>query len=308
MIYGTLSSQTLLKVEIDHRINDQPFGWNVVGTNNLDMDFNFSRMEYYMSGFSVTYDGGQVAEFSDVYALVNANVPQTIEIGEIDANQIEMVSFHIGVDEGNNHSDPASWPSGHPLAPTFPSMHWGWVAGYRFNAIEGQLVDINEEYSIHGLGNDNYFRLDFPVNIAAEDGDLLIPFTAALENVLLDFNLNETVFSHGEVGLAHESLVNMAEHVFTLNESAILSAQSLDQPKTFTVFPNPAKGSSFQMHFDDSRGNYRVSISDIQGKTVKEGPVFSDRPISIGNLTEGLYLVSLFRGSDRQSVRKLVIH
>ena len=71
------------------------------------------------------------------WVLVNASEATEVDLGSHDVTNVEAVHFHIGVDSSVNHSDPASYPMGHPLAPVFPSMHWGWAAGYRFVAIEG---------------------------------------------------------------------------------------------------------------------------------------------------------------------------
>ena len=81
----------------------------------------------------------------DKYILVNAN-QNNYNIGEIELLDDDLISlnFNIGVEYNLNHADPSLQDSSHPLAPQFPSMHWGWAAGYRFAALEG-MIDKNQD-------------------------------------------------------------------------------------------------------------------------------------------------------------------
>ena len=65
---------------------------------------------------------------SDMQFLRNSIIP----------GLIKAVEFNL------NHADPSLQDSSHPLAPQFPSMHWGWAAGYRFAALEG-MIDKNQD-------------------------------------------------------------------------------------------------------------------------------------------------------------------
>lgn len=303
----TAFSQTNVSVSINHQINGEPFSWTTVATNNLSAEFNFSRLEYYLSGFKVTHDGGMVTSFDDVYALVNGDESPTIDLGEIDADNIEMLSFSVGVDPGVNNGDPTQWDFAHPLAPQNPSMHWGWVSGYRFVAVEGELMSTSEVYSIHGLGNINYFEVDFDINEQVQDENLNIDILANTEKMLYGMSLEGTVFSHGEIGLAQETLVNMVERVFEVS-SVTLSADETAGPIDFNVFPNPSHDGTFRLNFDDSNSLYDLVVRDIHGKTVlQQAQIPSGTQVDVNSLVEGLYLVNLYSDSELSGVRKLVI-
>jgi hypothetical protein len=300
-------SQTNVSVTLNHQINGEPFSSSTVATNNLSAEFNFSRLEYYLSGFKITHDGGVVTSFEDVFALVRGNESPTIDLGELDATNIEMLSFSVGVDPSENNGDPASWHSSHPLSPQNPSMHWGWVSGYRFIAVEGEITSTSEIYSIHGLGNVNYFQTDFEINAQPEGGDLTIDITANCEEILYGLALDETIFSHGEIGWALESLENMNERVFEVT-SVTLNDTEAAGPIEFNVFPNPTAEGTFTLNFDDSNAQYRLVIRDIQGKVVLEqSQITSSAQVNVNALVEGLYLVSLYNDSDLRGVRKLVV-
>ncbi|MGB6036920.1 MAG: MbnP family protein [Cryomorphaceae bacterium] len=300
-------SQTNVMVTVNHQINGEPFSWSTAGTNNLSAEFNFSRLEYYLSGFKVTHDGGVVTSFDDVYALVKGDESPTINLGELDATNIEMLSFSVGVDPVVNNGDPASWYPLHPLAPQNPSMHWGWVSGYRFIAVEGEIISTSEIYSIHGLGNANYFQTDFEINAQPEGGTLNIEITANCEEILHGMGLDETIFSHGEIGWALESLVNMNERVFEVS-SITLNDEEAAGPVDFNVFPNPTANGAFTLNFDDSNVQHHLVIRDIQGKIVLEQlQIASNAQVDVNALVEGLYLVSLYHDSELRGVRKLVV-
>ncbi|MCZ4410456.1 T9SS type A sorting domain-containing protein [Cryomorphaceae bacterium 1068] len=301
-------AQTNVSVTIDHLLNGEELAWNVQGVNNLDAEFTFNRLEYYLSGFKVTHDGGNVTTYDDVYALVQGDESPTIDLGELFAENIEMISFSVGVDPGNNNGDPSAWPPAHPLAPKNPSMHWGWISGYRFVAVEGDIVSTSQEYSIHGLGNVNYFEVSLEVNMPANEDDVNIYLKADTENFLYNMNLDGTVFSHGEEGLALETLINMSERVFSIT-SAPLSTEDENELLKFNLFPNPTDNGSVQLNFATDAGDfYNLVVRDIQGKIVlQRNQVNSGYQLDVNGLHEGLYLVSLYNDTELRAIKKLVV-
>jgi hypothetical protein len=301
-------AQTNVSLTIDHQINGEPFNWSTVATNNLDTDLLFTRLEYYLSGFSVTHDGGVVTSFDEVYALVQGDETPTINLGEINADNIEMISFRVGVDQPNNNADPASWPPSAPLAPKNPSMHWGWISGYRFVAVEGIILSNEQVFSIHGLGNVNYFQVDLALEMAVEGDELNVFVEAATENLLYGLILSGVVFSHGEEGYAQETLINMSERVFTFS-SATLSVDEQNEVLEFSLFPNPADNGTVQLNFEGKAGDlYNLVVLDIQGKTIlQRNQVNSGYQLDVNGLNEGLYLLSLYNDATLRGVKKLVV-
>lgn len=71
-------------------------------------------------------------------------------------NKVEAITFSVGVEQAYNHLDPASFPPDDPLAPQNPEMHWGWVSGYRFAAVEGEAgPNLDQHFEIHSIGDAN---------------------------------------------------------------------------------------------------------------------------------------------------------
>ena len=98
-----------------------------------------TRAEFYISEVEIQHPDGMKMPLTDQYLLVNAKNPAAeFDLGIWPVETAHGVTLHLGVPAAVNHNDPTTLPSGHPLAPQNPSMHWGWSSGYRFIAIEGK--------------------------------------------------------------------------------------------------------------------------------------------------------------------------
>ncbi len=300
--------QTNVNVNIEHLLNGNEFAFNQTGTNNNGDEFTIDRLEYYISGISIAHDGGQVQSFPDVYVLVNAEDPTEFNVGEMEMTNLESLSFYIGVDEDNNHADPALWPQSHPLAPQFPSMHWGWASGYRFLAIEGIDSATDEIVQIHALGDDYYFEITIPINETVEGGDMTISLNAHVEEILNNISFSGGLIMHGETVASIAALENMRDFVFELQSTTLSTSDALAQVD-FTVLPNPAVDGNVKLAYSQMSGTtFGVSISDLTGKVVyRASQLNSNQQIDVSDFPAGMYLVNLTSENDVLGTRKLVI-
>ncbi|MCF8237244.1 MAG: hypothetical protein K9I85_03750 [Saprospiraceae bacterium] len=129
-------------LKFQHTIADEALAQGEI-YSSIQGNFMVTRLSYYLSGIELIHDGGQRFAFDDLYLLVHG-FQDTYDLGMADIQEIEGIAFSIGVDSVTNHADPAEWPASHPLSFQSPSMHWGWLSGYRFLAIEG-LLDNNQD-------------------------------------------------------------------------------------------------------------------------------------------------------------------
>jgi hypothetical protein len=129
------------------------------GTNGRD--FKIATNNYYISNVRlVDHDGAEVP-FTGQYLLSKTGENNELELEGIAAGHYHHIRFDVGIDSVTNHSDPSTYASTSPLAPTTPSMHWSWNSGYIFYRIEG-LVDtsaakngtVDGEWEMH-LGTDS---------------------------------------------------------------------------------------------------------------------------------------------------------
>lgn len=71
------------------------------------------------------------------------------------------VRFTVGLDEATNAMTPDQFGAEHPLRPAIDTMHWGWLGGFLFLAIEGQSD--HGAFSYHLANNGNTTTVTVPV-------------------------------------------------------------------------------------------------------------------------------------------------
>ncbi len=312
----TISSfgQNNVVLNIHHLLGEEAIGTEVEAKNNIDHDFKVERLQYYISEISIIHDGGSETLIEELWVLVDALARSEndvnlvkVDLGTHNISQVEKIKFHIGVDSVHNHLDPASYDSWHPLAPQFPSMHWGWAAGYRFVAFEGKGSRLfNQVFELHGLDDSNYYTTEVEISTSANDGQIVINLDADYERAMEDINVNAGPIVHGTAFEARECLENFRDHVFTPSE---ITSSTIDQNliKDLRIFPNPVSDGSIQIKFDHE-DNFQMSIKTIDGKELQFWNNVSDGQIlDLSKISSGTYLVYLMKEGSFVAVEKLMI-
>lgn len=99
-----------------------------------------------------------VLDFSKNHATASGN-PETIVINDVPPGQYTGIRFGIGVDSVLNHTIPADYDAGHPLANA--SEYWDWRETYIFGKFEGRLKKNDGtiiNYAYHP-GTDDLYRV-----------------------------------------------------------------------------------------------------------------------------------------------------
>ncbi|MDF1696978.1 MAG: T9SS type A sorting domain-containing protein [Saprospiraceae bacterium] len=302
----SMTAQSSVTLKINHLLSGSQFENEVNTTNDLGNDFMIDRLQYYLSGFSIVHDGGQVTEVEDLYVLVSlleSTDPTIIELGEYEIEALESIKFYFGVDNQANHADPSSWPSGHPLAPTFPSMHWGWAAGYRFIAIEGKSgPSINQELQFHCVGDQFYKELIIDVSMSGENS-YTVALDAEYSNILSGIDISSGNIVHGAGNPMPALSNNIRDKVFTL--SSVTSTADSELVNSFKVFPNPSNNGFISIRTDAVGTDNVVKIFDVMGRSVLTSSMNVD---NIEILESGLYYVSLMDNRGKTlATRKVVV-
>ncbi|MFT5824234.1 MAG: hypothetical protein ACI8ZM_005500 [Crocinitomix sp.] len=303
-------SQTPVKLKINHKLKDQSFGFNQASTNNLGNDFNVKRLEYYISGISLVHDSGKITTASDVYILVNAGAPVTVDLGQFDITNLEAINFSIGVDPGVNNADPTKWDKAHALSPKSPSMHWGWSAGYRFVALEGKTgSSLSTVFEIHALGNDNFFKINIPTKGKMENSELVVALDADYTKAIKDIDVSSGLVIHGETDQATRLLRNFANDVFTSeegNKNTLGIKHSLSNNK-ISLFPNPSTGTVRLVSETLSLQNSRIELFDLTGQSINFITKTFSNDVSIGIEEKGIYIVSIITEQGAIVRKKIII-
>ena len=281
---------------------------NMAAKNNIDHDFNVSRLQYYISKISILHDGGQSTTLEDVYILVDASEATQVVLGDYNIENIESFNFYLGVDPDVNHLDPASYASGHPLAPQFPSMHWGWAAGYRFIAYEGKAgSSFSQTFQFHGLEDENYFQVEIPMNISAANNQVNINIDADYTRGLEDIALNSGNIVHGGYGDAKKCLENFRDYVFS-PKGGITSNIDISEINHFKVFPNPSYDTQSTISLSTSETMiYQIQVVDVLGRKVQNfDAVQGSANLELNIPQTGFYFVNLIRDGEVIKSQKLL--
>lgn len=261
LVFGSLSlaAQTKeLVLNFHHMMAGQQVTDSLVGTNNLGNQFKFNRLQYYVDDIEIIYNQGDTFTYPQVL-LIDALAEEmtSVDLGALDFDSITAVRFAIGVGPDANNLDPATYPAAHPLAPQFPSMHWGWAAGYRFVCAEGVGSSaFNQTFELHGLGNGNYAMQTIATSGTMSGSDtIVLDIEADYAELVTDIAVSQGPISHGETGDAFQSLKNLNNKVFKSAEgNAAMNSQELAFAD-LKVFPNPSNG--------------RFIVEGAQGATVE---------------------------------------
>jgi hypothetical protein len=307
-------AQNEVMLHLSPRLGTAAFALNTVaphpgGTYNL----KYTRFEYYISEIKVTHDGGQIAPVTGMHLLVRPALDSMYSLGQMPGvNNVEAITFSVGVEQAMNHLDPTSFPAGHPLAPQNPDMQWGWTAGYRFAAIEGESGgNLDQHFEIHALGDANYKTQTISTNAEQVAADmkmihLIADYTQAVKTV----NLAIGPIVHGTSGAAVTVLNNFKSAVFTAQTSSAVIQPGFEG--SFSVSPNPLTNHDVtQVMLSLPVGHdYLLQVTDLTGKLMLRQPLTGaeNQTVALPNMpTAGLYFVHLMQDNQPIAVEKLII-
>lgn len=301
-------AQTPVELHITHMLGGTAlFNNDLVVSNDLGDQFKVTRLEYYISKISITHDGGTVTDIPDHYLLVNASSDVKDPLGSFNITNVESISFHIGVDTPNNHADPSLQPSGHPLAPKFPSMHWGWADGYRFSAMEGLVgSQFDQSFQIHSLGDEHYYKTTVTTGGMMQGGKLIIPLYADYAQIVKGIHLTASMFEHGIPATDTKVLNNFKDYVFKPGHPLSVQQQVATQPKV-RIYPNPTSNGMTAIVLSENQ-EATVTVTDVQGRIVNQVQnTTGSNKVNVRVNTPGLYFVKTSFADGTHVTDKLLV-
>lgn len=304
-ICNVVWAQIEIKLSINHLLGTQPFAYQNVAQNNLGNKFKVSRLEYYISNISILHDGGKRTLAKDVYILEDAAKVDTISLGMFTVDSVEAIQFNVGVDPGVNNGDPSLWPSTHPLAPKFPSMHWGWAAGYRFVALEGKSGNnFGFDFQIHALGNKNYFNQTIPVKGNLINNWMLIKINADYTKAVDGMYMENGLIEHSEDNEAATCLRLFQTSVFTNQDGqgSILGVNSFEE-QNVKIYPNPSSG-QFKIEIAHLNTGATVRIIDQMGRVTASNDLNLCNTFKVE--TPGIYYAQI-RDNQKTKTIKIIV-
>lgn len=294
-----------IAVVINHLYDGEVLNFDntyIVGDN---IPIRFDRIEYYIHLNSFISNQNIATNLIDKYILVNAN-QNNYNIGEIELLDDDLISlnFNIGVEYNLNHADPSLQDSSHPLAPQFPSMHWGWAAGYRFAALEG-MIDKNQDsvmetvFQYHPVDDSYYSDTITSVGIIENENNVTIFINANYDRLIENIGTDEGGVYHGiheENGLLMDNFSR--NNVFTVPENLNLKETYVSN----AVFPNPFSN-TIQLNLNE---NSIVKVYNSLGLIVDEFKFDKgQQQINTETLLNGIYILSIQSKSGTENIKLL---
>ncbi len=292
-----LFAQNDVTIKINHKFGTDDFAMNSAVTCYDSYDLKVTRLEYYLNNFIITHDGGQVTETTE-YFLIDANNESLLNLGSHDITSVENITFSVGVGSDENHLDPSTYSSMHPLAPKNPSMHWGWTAGYRFVALEGKAgASLNTTYQVHALGDQNYQTVSMPIEGNLDGTNLTISMDADYLGMYKALNVSAGVITHGEIGESIQLLNNFKTEVFFPEGEVPVATIDPAFDGKFQIQPNPSfdKMTSVVLNLP-TEGNYQLTLTDVTGRVIQTQVVSSyEQTIQLRSNNSGVFFIHLWK-------------
>jgi len=307
----SLSSQAQKNVTLNiyKKLGTNSFAINQASQNSLSQNFKITRMDFYLSGFTIIHDGGtQTVVPAGKYVLAKGNTDVIVDLGIFNVTNIEGIKFHVGVESPTNNSDPTLWPSTHPLAPQSPSMQWGWTAGYRFVALEGKSgATYATTFQMHGLGNANYFETTVLAPGVNSGNNATININADYNQALRGININSGPIDHGVDATDLTVLQNMRDYVFVPTPEILAVANNFENSK-ISIYPNPSDGVVNLSISSALNKLTSATIIDVTGKIVQTLSINNKTQLEFNITTKGFYFIKFYEGSNNTFNHKLVIN
>ncbi|MBK8489478.1 MAG: T9SS type A sorting domain-containing protein [Saprospirales bacterium] len=308
ILFLSTQAQTHVILHLVQKAGSADFGLNNTVTASGGYDYQPTRLQYYLSQPAVFHDGGQMSPASTRYFLIDASQDVTLDLGEMEVENVEGIIFSIGVDEARNHLDPSNYPPGHPLAPQNPTMHWGWAAGYKFIAFDGKVgSDFSQTFEIHSIGDELYQTVNLNTDAQPDGDNLIIQIQADYNKLLENIDVSGGIASHGNLGPAATIMENIGSLVFSALSPT--SVQDTAVEPSFFIAPNPAASGFGQVVFELPSGNeYALTVCDLTGRVLSQRPLWEGRSfVQLEAPGAGMYLVQLWQNSQPVHTEKWVV-
>lgn len=303
------NAQINTQLRIYHRLGTQAFQMNNTAQNNLTQDFRVTRLQYYVTNFSVVHDGGTETAISvDTVALMNAGDGSfsTVALGSHSIINVEAVKFYIGVPQPANNADPSLYGPDHPLAPQSPSMHWGWASGYRFLAYEGQGgMNFSQTFQLHGLGNNNYFQTTVAATGAIVNGILVIALDADYTRGVENINVSNGVIAHGVDQEDLTALENFRDYVFSASSQDLTADVQDVNAISWAIYPNPSTSGEVNISYDAQTEIDGIRVTNAMGQGVNFLRTTGGL-VTIQLSESGVYFVSIMNEGSTISTKRII--
>src|ERR1041385_4775008 len=168
-----------IEVQILARFNGLPLVFDsATYTTASRQRVSVTRLDFLISEFTLKRVDGSWTKPTDGIAYISGRAERTrFRLNQVPSGRYERIRFHVGLPAALNHQDAAQFPANHPLNPEVNGLHWGWMGGYVFVALEGswlQPEDQQSGFSYH-VGSDRcLMTVELPLGLELSSDRRLI--------------------------------------------------------------------------------------------------------------------------------------
>ena len=278
-------------------------------TGNDGVVVEIEHFNYYLSDVQLFHDNGQSTYLqTGIWLVTPTNF--NVYLGYLDVNQIDSISFMIGVPKRYNTQsgalaqDISTYPETHPLSFQMPSMYWGWSFGYMHMIIGGKADSNNDNipnsyFELHNLGNNNQQMVSLPVVQTDLTNQTDLHLNCHVDRWLNNITLASTGVQHDETGLNLTIMQNvLSQEVFTLDATASLSDKHPDFIKWSQT------DTEIQIQGLSNNQLTLVECIDAQGRVLVSQIIEKDSfLLNTASLPKGLYLLKISTQKGHKTLR-----
>lgn len=122
-----------------------------------------SRLDWIASQLELQRADGSWLQTADWFAFFSVAAGRTAaEATGVPAADYRAIRFVVGLDKATNARTPDTFGSDHSLRPAIDTMHWGWMGGFIFLAVEG--TSPQGAFSYHLANDGKATTLTLPVS------------------------------------------------------------------------------------------------------------------------------------------------
>lgn len=268
----------------------------------------FDYLLYYIHDVQmITSSGDTIGNIGDHY-LIDAE-DTAYAIGNWAADSVTKVIFNWGVALDVNHADPSQYASTHPLAPHFPTMHWGWTAGYRFIRADGVFDDNGDGdpnliFQYHMVGDQFVKSVEVDATSMLNSNDELeVWITGYYERLFQGVNLSLYPSIHGSNTPIPNIWGNITtQPVFGVYDGRMESPvdtidtttgiSPVDHINALNIYPNPSLDGYIKVSMNEAwESEVQFDLVDLSGRIQETVRSSSNQYVEFNGLATGFYIV-----------------
>lgn len=165
-----------LALRFGHRFGEEPLSLGRTVASAQGETLSVTRCDYLVSEVGLREAGGPwralAQDFGVGVAYASGGRQEAVlHFENLPAARFDRIAFTVGLPDALNQADPNSFAAGHPLHPGVNGLHWGWLGGYIYLALEGHHRTPEGRpsgFSYHLAGDGNAVRVELPVALSTD--------------------------------------------------------------------------------------------------------------------------------------------